>query len=143
MNRTRALSLSTYLMLLVLSIIVPAAIISAGLVWRSGVLDRERVSVQALQLARSAAHLVDLDIEGSLETLAALGASPALLRGDLAAFYRQAKETMKLRGLNILVRDLTGQQVLNTRVPWGTALPVEVANDAHRQLVESFQTLEE
>ncbi len=109
--------------LLVLSILIPAIVLSGGLIWHVGQLDRSRANQQALQLARSVAGDLNREVDGSIETLLALATSPALKRGDFETFYRQATDTLSFRRLNALVKTPDGQQVLNTRVPFGTPLP--------------------
>lgn len=129
--------LAHYLMLLVLSILIPASALTAGFVWHTGALDRTRVDDEALQLARTVAGVLDMDIESSTETLLALGTSQMLRQGNLEGFYRQASEAMSLRSLHVLLRAPSGQQLLNTRVPWGTPIPPQTLSDSDQQVLKS------
>ena len=115
--------LADMLAMLVLSILIPVALLTGTLIWRIGRLDRENANQQALQLARSVSNEIDREIEGSIETLLALSTSPALRRGELEAFYRQAGATMEFRKLNVFLKSVDGRQLINTRVPWGAPLP--------------------
>ena len=65
--------------------------------------------------------------------------SESLSNGDLAGFYRYAAEVRDLLGTNVLIRDLSSQQLVNTRVPWGTALPRNPVFDADRSAIETRQ----
>src|SRR4051794_41980041 len=55
--------------------------------------------------------------------LQALASSPALESRDFKRFDQQARELLQLQGVDIVLRDRTGRQWINTRLPWGTALP--------------------
>ena len=122
-NSPKGRPLAHMLALLVVSMLVPVAILTGTLIWRVGRLDRENANQQALQLARGISGDVDREIEGSVETLLALSTSSALQRGDFEAFHRQAKETMAFRKLNVYLKSIDGRQILNTRIPWGGPLP--------------------
>jgi len=70
---------------------------------------------------------VDRQIIGEIERLQALAASPSLRQGDFAEFQRQAEASLALqqRG-NIVLIDRNMQQLVNTFVPFGKALPKAV-----------------
>ncbi len=121
--------------ILMLSIMLPAIILTSVLLWRISQLDRIRANQQALQLARGIAGDLDREIEGSIETLLALASSPALKRGDLATFHAQSRETLSFRRLNALLKAPDGQQVMNTRVPFGSSLPRQALADYDRDVL--------
>ena len=131
--------LSVLLAGLVLSILIPTILLTGGLLWRVGVLDQERANQQALQLAKAVAADIDREIEGNVATLRALASSPSLMQGNLEAFYRQATDTLAFRRLHVLLKMPDGQQILNTRVPLGTALPKSPLSAADRNLLSSRQ----
>ena len=56
----------------------------------------------------------------SLETLAT---SPLLAQGDYAAFHEQAARAINPDRAGIILVDASMQQLLNTRAPFGPALP--------------------
>ena len=77
--------------------------------------------------ARAIATGIDRQVTGELEKLRALAASPSLPRGDFAAFRRQAEAGLAdhRRGMIVLIdRDM--DQIVNTRVAYGTPLPKSV-----------------
>ena len=47
-----------------------------------------------------------------------------LLYEDFADFYAQAKEAFRSRPWNVVLIGANRQQLVNTRVPWGTPLPI-------------------
>ena len=79
------------------------------------------VARNALNLTRD----VDREVTGMSETLIGLSTSPVLLARDYAAFYNQAAAVASSIKTPILLRDVSGQQLLNTRRPYGADLPRE------------------
>ena len=114
-----------YLVLLVLSLVVPGSIFAGVLFWRYYHSEVARIEHDLQNDARQLASTVDRDLAGLQSTLQTLSASTRLPLRDYAAFYQQAAQVRDLIGVDILLRDLAGQQLVNTRVAWGTQLPKE------------------
>ena len=77
--------------------------------------------------ARAVATELDRQITGETEKLRALAASPSLRRGDFEEFQRQAEAglSQRTKGTIVLIdRDM--DQIVHTRVPYGTPLPKTV-----------------
>jgi hypothetical protein len=73
--------------------------------------------------ARTISAHVDREIIGEIETMQALAASPSLRQGDFAEFQRQAEASLAVRQSGrILLIDRNVQQLVNTRMPFGTPL---------------------
>jgi two-component sensor histidine kinase len=73
--------------------------------------------------ARTLSGEVDREIVSEIEKLEALAFSPSLRQDDFAAFQRQAEASLAFRqGGNIMLIDRNMQQLVNTWVPFGTAL---------------------
>ena len=121
-SRHRVLSTRTRLTLLVGAVLAPLLVAAAAVFWSYANSERERSQAEAVSLAGQIADAVDRELTGLQASLEALATSPTLKNGDFAAFYGQAKEMLRLRGDYLVVRDASGQQLLNTRVPWGTPL---------------------
>ncbi len=121
--------LTRYLLLLILSVLIPALLLTAILVTRTSRLEKERADNEAVQLSRSVASALDREIEASFESLTGLATSPALSSGDFPTFYGQLKNSLHLRNRNALLVQPDGQQVVNTRVTWGLPLPKENTSD--------------
>jgi signal transduction histidine kinase/CheY-like chemotaxis protein len=108
------------LLIFVLAVLIPAVIVAAlGIVYVYGKAQQSyRQSMR--ETTRALASVLDKEIamrEGMLRTLAA---SPDLDEGDFEAFYTQARAIVPGWENSIILSDLTGQQFLNTRLPFGT-----------------------
>ncbi len=111
-------------MLLVAAVLAPPAIFALVLFWQFSVTERDRSRAEAEGLAEQLCSTIDRELVGLTAALEGLATSPALRAGgDLAAFHRQAQELLRTRGSYIIMRDRTGQQVISSTVPFGTALP--------------------
>jgi signal transduction histidine kinase/CheY-like chemotaxis protein len=110
----------TRLLLLVLSVLVPAFIAAAlgiGYVFLDA---QESIRKNLRETTRALALLVDYDIEKREGILQSLAESPALDQDDLETFYRHAKKTASNRNATIVLADANGRPLLNTEVPLGT-----------------------
>jgi signal transduction histidine kinase/CheY-like chemotaxis protein len=119
------LTLRGYLVLLTLAIILPV-LVFAGILYvnfYNSELDRLERNLQSD--ARQLSLTVDRDIAGLLNTLQTLTASTRITINDYEGFFEQAQHVRDMIGVNILLRERNGQQVVNTRRPWGTPLPLE------------------
>jgi PAS domain S-box-containing protein len=119
----RPKSLSFYLLMMSVSLVVPAmAVATYGVV---GHLRSEAAGARQ-QLVRAAADLsadIDRELSGLITVLETLASSVSLARGDLAQFHERASSALGPRQAYVLLLDPSGQQRLNTRVPYGTPLP--------------------
>ena len=102
--------------------LAPALAFSAYLLWNFISFERRSYEQQLQQSAIDLVHDIDRDIEDLIVKLSTLATSPSLRRGDLAEFHAQATEAA-VHDANIVVLDLSLQQIANTLVPYGTALP--------------------
>jgi signal transduction histidine kinase len=111
-----------YLLLLVFSVAIPAAVFAAILFQRYYNSEVARIDQQLLNNARQLALTVDRDLAGLQATLRTLALSRSLGSGDHEAFYRQATQVRDYVGAHVLLRDAAGQHLINTHVPLGTSL---------------------
>ena len=127
----KAPSVRLLLILLTLSVIVPAVGLTGFLLWADYQRQEDQFEAQLLATTRAVSIAIDGRIsqgEGVLKGLAASGPEER----DLSAFYGRAQAaTRDLPGW-ISVNDAAGRQLLNTRTPFGRALdgqlrPVELA----------------
>lgn len=114
----------TRLLLLVLAVLVPAFLVAAfGIVYmykeeRAFHRENMRETVRALAL------VIDKEVARKEALLQTLAASPTLDRGDFEAFYRYAQTLAAQRDVAIILHHVNGiDQVINTRLPYGSALP--------------------
>jgi signal transduction histidine kinase/CheY-like chemotaxis protein len=114
-----------YLVLLVLSVLVPVLLFTGVLFARYYVLELARIEEELKTDARKLAFAIDNDLAGLQYTLQTLATSDRLGLRDYAGFYHEAVRVREFLGVHILLRDTKGQQLLNTRAPWGAQLPLE------------------
>jgi signal transduction histidine kinase len=117
------------LLVLVLSILLPAFASSMLAVWYVYDQEHDNQERSVGEAARALALLVDKELQAREGVLLALAASPALARGDLAEFYVHAKLLAPTPGTAIILQEPSGEQLLNTRVPPGEPLPQRRASN--------------
>ena len=125
-NGGRRLFIRGYLILLVVSVLLPVLLFSGVLFARYYMSEQTRIEDDLQNDARQLALTIDRDLAGLRSTLETLATSQRLIEGDLVGFDQQARRVRELLGIDVLARDLTGQQIANTRVALGTPLPREV-----------------
>ena len=125
--RGSKLGLRTHLVLFGLAIVVPVQIYSAVLLHRYSQSEREQSEQRVLQIARALNADIDREISAIITTLETLATADALALKDFKSFHLQAKEALKSRPWNVLVIDAGRRQLVNTRLPLGTPLPVSEA----------------
>ena len=122
----------TLLFLMALALIVPALAFSIYLVRHSASLQRAQVEQRLVQVSADLADNLDRDVERMLTLLDTLALSDRLRAHDYAGFHATASQAVQRAGTFIAVSDATGQQLVNTRVPFGTPLPSPPVPDAQR-----------
>jgi two-component system, sensor histidine kinase and response regulator len=82
--------------------------------------ERERAAQNMILTARALMLAVDRELAAARAAAEVLATSPELESDDLAAFHRRASGLIRqLPGNNIVMADQSGQQLLNTLVPFG------------------------
>src|SRR3954465_3893279 len=136
----REYSLRQYLMAFGAALLAPILGLAAISVWEFARAEER----QNEQRARAAAEQIIADIDQELARLQAAGqalaSSAALRAGNYERFQQRATEITRAlprSDYQIVVRDLTGQQMVNTHVPWGTPLPRGAAPETDREVTET------
>ena len=114
-------------------------LLSTALFLRNGIAETEQAEKQVSDRARLLSEDVDREVSRVVASAEVLATSESLMNGDFAGFYRRAVQVRDLLGTNVVVRDLSSQQLLNTRAPWGTALPRNTLFDVDRRVIETRQ----
>ncbi|HYF54354.1 MAG TPA: PAS domain-containing protein, partial [Salinarimonas sp.] len=109
-----ALALALTLPILLFAAIVGIQFVSA---------ERARLGQEAEEAAHGLAASLDRDLAGLKAVLDTVALSERLRDGDYAGFHAQALQVRERIGHHITLRDRAGQQIVNTRLPWGTPLP--------------------
>jgi len=75
------------------------------------------------ETTRALAQVVEREIARREAIALTLSGLPALSHGDLSAFHEYASRIAPTRDKVVVLQDLEGQQLVNTRLPFGSALP--------------------
>jgi signal transduction histidine kinase len=116
------------LLLLLLSVLVPAFLASGWSIWYVYSDEQQAQEKSLLEAARSFAMIVDNDLRIREATLRTLANSTVLESGNIKSFYEFAKAMAPTPESTIVLRHASGQQLLNTRRPYGEALPSKAAS---------------
>jgi signal transduction histidine kinase len=116
-------SVRAHLTVFALVLALPIVGFAGFLFWRVAVYERDRLEADAAERARSVALSIDRELTGLFASLDVLSLSAHLQTGSLESFYKQATELAVRQGIVPVLSDPSGQQLVNLRVPWGTALP--------------------
>ena len=118
------LSISGRLILLVLGLALPLNLVIVGVIWDLVQRANEVQRTSLLYAARSIAAGVDAELGKYAALAEALSRSPTLLDDNLDAFEVEARRAFPPGGdAWVLVANLDGQQLINTRAQPGKPLP--------------------
>ncbi|MDR3581596.1 MAG: PAS domain S-box protein [Oryzomonas sp.] len=122
----------------VLVAVLPVCLITGFLVIHSYNSKCNQVAKNMLETAQSLSMGVDLELSSIQAALLALATSPSFASGDFGSVHRQALELLKLYpGADIIVADVTGQQVVNSASPYGLPLPKRNNPETVRRIFET------
>ena len=118
----RPLPVALYLLALMLVILIPALIVA--LVLLNSTNDAQEQVVESLTNAtvQAMGQAVDREISGMATTLRVLSSDPSLAGGDLEEFHRRATVALAGTGSYLIGTDANAQQLLNSRVEFGSPL---------------------
>ena len=117
-------SVRTHLILLVLAAVLPLLIFGALMIRQHGQLRYAAVEQGMRDTARALSLAVDREIGASKAVLETLAQSSHLDASDFAGFYRLCQGILEQgKDSRIILFDRSGQQILNTAVPFGAHLP--------------------
>jgi len=111
------------LLLLVSAALIPALLVSAlgvAYIYRE---EQNFSRTGVIEASRALALALERDMGRRLSILRTLSLAPTVRSGDLQGFYAFAAAVAKESGGAIILSDLQGKQLLNTRLPFGTPLP--------------------
>ncbi|MDP4302378.1 sensor domain-containing diguanylate cyclase [Leptothrix discophora] len=123
-SRARRLSLRASLLGLVALCVLPAALVSAALIWTNYWLERERIHGSSVLMSDHLAAELDRELAALTSGLRVLASAPELQRDDFATFHRRASDALASQIVNnYVVTDRAGHQRMNTLRAWGEPLP--------------------
>jgi two-component sensor histidine kinase len=118
----RSVPIIFYLAFLVAVVVLPAIAFTAVLLARHNVAQEETVETFTVATTRSVLQAVEREISGMITTQRVLMSIEALGDGDLAQFHDHARTALSGTGSYFILVDENFDQLLNTRVPYGTEL---------------------
>lgn len=117
------------LMWLVTACILPASLLAVLLIYYDYRLAYDNFIGSALATARANAAEVDKEFALVESSLVALSTSPHFSAKELRQLDGQARKLVAKQNIfNIVLEDATGQQLINTFLPYGQALPREAGS---------------
>jgi signal transduction histidine kinase/CheY-like chemotaxis protein len=134
-------SIRTRLLALGLAIVLPGL---CGALWGLNALYQQQkraASDNIQEVARAVAAAIEKEIASREFMLKTLALSPSLQHGQLKEFYEFARNAAPSAESTIVLIDLEGQQLMNTRVPLGDPLPRSKAFAELRSAAEADATL--
>ena len=136
----REYSLRQYLMAFGAALLVPILGLAAISVWEFARAEKQQNEQRTLAAAEQMIANIDQELARLQAAGQALASSAALRAGNYERFQQRATEIIRAlprSDYEIVVRDLTGQQVVNTHVPWGVRLPRGATADTDQQVIET------
>ena len=128
LDRTRrSLSMRGYLIVMVVAILLPVVLFAAIVFWRYYDSELARIDQELQNNARELSLIIDRDLQGEIVALQTLATSGSMTSHEYARFYEHSLRVRGYAGADVLLRDRSGQQLINTRLPWGTPLPRDAA----------------
>ncbi|MFZ5779219.1 MAG: sensor histidine kinase [Pseudomonadota bacterium] len=120
-------------------LLVPCLAFTAFMLERSWERQEQETEHRLQQVAADLAFDIDRELQLLIATLATLAASPDTVVGDWASLHAKASQSLKPLGIELLVRDRNGQQLMNTRRSWGSPLPREDLPEIDAAVRDSLQ----
>ncbi len=105
-------------MLLTLGVLLPTGGISLYAAYTIHIEARKSLTSAASETARALSLVADREVAYRAGILKTLATSPALDRGDMRAFYEQAKAVSPGADNAVMLTDLEGRTLINTRAPF-------------------------
>ena len=121
---------------IVFALVLPGLVFCGVLLSRIAGAERTRSQDAALAGAMRGAEALDRELGNLNAALLALSTSPAIDARDFAGFQRQAEAVAASIGQAVVLSDLSGQQIVNSRRPFGAVLPHMGSVATVRQVVE-------
>ncbi len=115
-------TIGAYLIAIALAIALPILAFVALLLVQLEDNERDALKRDTLQDAMALARGIDRQLQDMATTLRLLSASPELEKGDLETFHKRTEAALGSDSLFVILVDSEGQQLLNTRRPFGEPL---------------------
>lgn len=135
----RKASIRFWLASLVVACVLPIWIAAGILVYHNYQSKRELTEQRTVETAQALTLDVDRELANMQSTLVALSTSTALITGDLHSFYLESQVllTVARPGADIILADASGQELMNTSLPFGAPLPRRGSLESGRQVFDT------
>jgi signal transduction histidine kinase len=130
-------SVHTYLISLILGVLVPLLCFSGFLVIRSAWHEQDDLAIAARDRTRIAAAAIENELSALRGRLFMLAGSLSLQTSDLNEFHTRASEAFG--GMTVVLSNASGQEIVDTGIPYGDPLPNNPDTDTLRQVIETLQ----
>ena len=134
------LTLVQHLLILSLTVLLPQALLGGLFAWRNTKEHKLTLEHVAVVLAKERSAALDRELEGMIGTLQALATSPLIESGDMLGLRAQVTRVLRFRGSAIILRDRTGQQLLNTFLAPDAPLPISTDPELLAASARVFET---
>jgi two-component sensor histidine kinase len=124
----------TYLILFGIALTLPLLGIALFAFHQLTSLEEQELERRVRQVALDMAGDIDREIDRATVALEILATSPLLAQDNYEAFHDQARRAISPDRAGILLVDLSMQQLVNTRAPFGTTLPPTSDPDTARRV---------
>jgi signal transduction histidine kinase len=114
-------SVHSYLAILIAGVLLPLAGFSAFLVIHAALAEQEMLAQSARNRTRMAAAAIENEVASLRGRLFLLAGSLSLQSSDLNDFHARAKQ--EFGGMTVVLSNAAGQEIVNTDMPYGEALP--------------------
>ncbi len=130
-------SVHTYLVGLIVGALLPLLGFSGFLVIRSAQNEQDALATMARNRTRIATSAIEDELGSLRARLFLLAGGMSTRTGDLGEFHARAKEAFG--GMTVILTTAAGQEVINTSVPYGEALPDNPDQAMIRHVAETLQ----
>ena len=125
---------------LVLACVLPALLVTSFIIFRSFAQERAGLERDVIGTVRALNQAVDAELKGARSALLVLAMSPHLATNDFAKFYDEAQQAARAMNVdNIVLSDISGQQLINTLQPFGSSLSLHAGREQLRRVIETGQ----
>ena len=133
-------SITSYLTFLAAAIAVPLIAFATFLFVEVEANERKELRERATTDARALGRIVERHLTDMTSTLRLLSVFPELEDGDLQGFQNRTQHILSSHSMYLILMDENGQQLLNTRVPYGTPLGPTSNIDALKRTLAGGKT---
>ena len=130
----------SHLLLLILASLIPVLVFSGFMTARVHRETRSATERGLVETARALSLAVDGEAYDSVSALRVLAAVEQLETGDLSEFYRLAQSVLRAQPdwENLLLYAPSGQQLMDSQMPFGSPLPMTGDPDQIKRVVETW-----